>query len=54
MISGCGFHGELTKTETGFKWKSNRPCVIKEDKIEIDGKAQPLLDIKLPIAATNL
>ncbi len=41
-LSGCGFKGELTRTEAGFKWDANRPCLIKQEGIEIDGKGEPI------------
>lgn len=50
LLTSCGFHGKMTKTETGFEWKANRPCIIKKGKdgsIEVDGKSQPLI-LELP------
>ena len=44
---GCGFTGELKRTEDGFNWKANRPCIIKDGDIEVDGKGQKIFELNL-------
>ena len=49
---GCGFRGEVKKTETGYKWNSNRACHIKTPEgFETDGKGQP---ISVPITGMKV
>lgn len=46
-LPGCGFTGEVWKTDVGYRWKTNRPCSLEcPDGFKTDGKTNPLIEIK--------
>ena len=49
LLAGCSFTGKAEKTDVGWTWTANRPCLVKAtaESIEVDGRTEPIIKIDL-------